>query len=75
MNKNKNLSETEKQKRLFVKAFIQDGELYCPNDDAKLEFDQHQVGMMDRYRIGNEWDVYICPKCKQEFAHTTIFRD
>jgi hypothetical protein len=51
------------------------GELYCPNDNTKLEHTGHFVGMMDAYRIGNEGENYVCPKCKQPFWKTTIFRD
>jgi uncharacterized protein with PIN domain len=49
--------------------------LFCPKCDVELEFDRHFVGMMDRYRVGNEGDIYKCPVCGREFNETTIFRD
>jgi uncharacterized protein with PIN domain len=63
----------EKRKNYFL--IRKNGGLYCPDCDVELEFDRHFVGMMDRYRVGNEGDNYVCPKCKQIFFEITIFRD
>ena len=49
--------------------------LHCPDDDTKLVFEYHNITMMDRYRMGNEYDEYTCPKCKRYFRETTIYRD
>jgi hypothetical protein len=64
-----------KTKLKFFHPIEKDNEFWCPDDNIKMEFQKHFIGMMNMYQVGNEGNIYICPKCKEIYLNITIFRD
>ena len=69
------MKHSDKVKLEWLRLIEINGRKCCPKCKVEAEFIRHMIFSQDRYRKGNEIDIFICPSCKYEFSETTIYRD